>query len=295
MHESSTASRSQERRRRFRFSLRTFLVVATILAIMFGWKINNSRWQAAAVKRIEEVGGRVTYDYEKDSAGNFIPDARPSVPGWLIRLLGIDFFANVTAVVLNDATDQKLALIVPTLEKLPRLKSLSATHSEITDQGAQEIGRLKTLSELWLGGNRQLTGKSLSHFNELPKLRVLEMWRAQITDKDLEKFGARKLERFEISSTRVTDAGLAHLSALPNLKELGLHSNAVTDDGIRALTAHRNLVFLDLGKTQVTDRCIPSLVLFQSLKTLGLNKTKITQTGFQEISGALPKTKITYP
>ena len=52
------------RPRWLRFSLRTLLVVVTVLGVWLGVQVNPVRKQRNAVAWIQEVGGTVTYDYE---------------------------------------------------------------------------------------------------------------------------------------------------------------------------------------------------------------------------------------
>ena len=51
----------------------------------------------------------------------------------------------------------------------------------------------------------------------------------------------------------MTDAGLAHLTGLENLKSLNLAANQVTDAGLVHLAGLTALEYLNLSRTQVTD------------------------------------------
>ncbi len=91
------------RRRWLRFSLRTFLIVLTILCVWLGWYLHRVEQQRAAVRWVRENGGAVRYDYEFDSDDKFIDASQPPVPKWLVDMLGVDYFVSVVSVHTFDA------------------------------------------------------------------------------------------------------------------------------------------------------------------------------------------------
>jgi hypothetical protein len=62
----------------------------------------------------------------------------------------------------------------------------------------------------------------------------------EVTDAGLPYFARLpRLERLDLSGTRVTDAGLASLQALPRLKRVDLTGTAVSAAGVRELRRAR--------------------------------------------------------
>ena len=98
-----TTVRTKSERRFLRFSVRTLLIVLTILCIWLGWKVERARRQREAVAFVHEMGGSVNYDYEVDNDGRFAPNAEPPGPKWLRRQLGVDFFDDVILARLVEA------------------------------------------------------------------------------------------------------------------------------------------------------------------------------------------------
>ncbi len=87
------------------------------------------------------------------------------------------------------------------------------------------------------------------------------------TDFDLEKLkDLPDVESVIISSTQVTDAGVAQLRHLPDLKELIL-SCQMTDAGLTHLQTLRELRYL-LVACPITDKRIPTLDTLEKLETL---------------------------
>ena len=81
-----------------------------------------------------------------------------------------------------------------------------------------------------------------------------------------EFFGGGKM--LDLADTQITDAGLAHLAGLTELKTLSL-------DG-----------------TQITDAGLVHLKGLKGLEKLDLYSTKVTAAGVKKLQAALPKCKI---
>ena len=128
---------------RFQFSLRSLLVLTLAVALPCSWlatEMKKAREQKEVVEWVEELGGQVSYDYERDSSGNDIPNAQPPGPAWLREWLGVDAFVNVVGVFL-----QNLA---------------------VTDAGLEHLKELTQLQELFLG-DTQVTDAGLEHLKGL--------------------------------------------------------------------------------------------------------------------------------
>jgi hypothetical protein len=95
----------------------------------------------------------------------------------------------------------------------------------------------------------------------------------ELSDKEVGDF-TRWLQAFprltslQFKSTKISDAGLAHLKSLPQLRTLTLENAAVTDSGLAPL---KDLIYLE---------------------ALNLKGTKVTEAGAQAIQQALPKVKV---
>ena len=148
-------------------------------------------------------------------------------PGWLIGLIGVDFFGHVTYVFLDHATDTSIGQIgrLSQLEKL----HLNLDGASVKADGFAHLKRLTKLSCLSFGG-REFSG----------------VWLAQLS-------GWTSLSHLDLGHTQVSDDSLAHLSGLPNLSTLSLNETHVTDAGLAHLKNLTNLSTLDISKTQVTD------------------------------------------
>jgi hypothetical protein len=258
----------KSRRRWFRFGLRTLMVGITLLCVWLGVICNRANRQKQAVEAITKAGGLVWYDYQENKEDISFHDASPPGLAWLRNPIGIDYFATVVRVHIDDydasddlyaalaelpqlgsvdlwrkgITDSRLAC----LKGLAQLHGLSVAKSSITNAGWGPLEHLTNLKELMLAG-RNVSDSTLSHIEGLTGLTELVLY-----------------------DTQVTDTGLTHLVRLSRLEQLDLSgSDRITDDGLQHLNGLAHLKLLDVRKTRITvagiedlKRVVPNLKVF---------------------------------
>jgi len=116
-----------------------------------------------------------------------------------------------------------------------------------------------------------------------------------LTDAGLEHLsGLPNLEVLSLVQTQTSDAGLVHLKELRNLRSLFLYNNKITDAGLVHLNGLTNLQQLSLGQTRVTDAGWVHLQGLTNLTWLNLESTKVSDEGMKKYQRALPNCKIFY-
>jgi hypothetical protein len=103
-----------------------------------------------------------------------------------------------------------------------------------------------------------------------------------LTDVELRlvgRFPCVKSVLYDGSHSSVTDAGLAHLNGLANLRELDLSGTCITDAGFVHLKGMRSIRELNLAGTRVTDAGLIHLSGLTSLVTLNLRDTQVSKAG----------------
>jgi hypothetical protein len=229
-----TGMNANPKRRLFRFSLRTLLILVAMTCVGFGWlgfKMRQAARQRIVVDAIRESGGIVWYDYH-DFGVTFNPNAEPPESAWLRKFLGDNFFANVAYVdfghrpVTDDDIDQ--------LQYIPTLQWLNIG-PQVTDAGLSKLPMFQDLEELYVGGS-QVTDAGLVHLRNLKQLRLLSLSNTTIGDVGLTHLkNLNHLQVLDLTDTRVTHAGLMQLSDLRGLQSLCLPEGVVTDENYHDL------------------------------------------------------------
>ena len=208
--------------RRFRFRTRQLLFAVTLLALVFGPGLRYF------VPYFVEHRIIVTL---RNAGGRF--HTTTAAPEWVVRLFGQKYF---------ERADEAWFLQQP-----------------ITDQEMAQIGKLKELRVLVLGGTL-VTDKGLAHIESLPKLEFIDLpsnGNEQVTDKSFEHIGTLKhLRHIDAENMPITDASLAHLASLTSLEKLELGRTKVTDEGLDYLVGLKKLTSIALDRTNVTEKRI---------------------------------------
>ncbi|MBC7857131.1 MAG: hypothetical protein IAF94_27180 [Pirellulaceae bacterium] len=199
---------TQPKRRWFQFSLRTLLVLMTVLCLGPGgyvaYEQGKTREKQGAVTAIENLGGYVFYD-----------DKAPARSGLTRLILGDDKFANVNGVDFNP---------------------LKTENRQITDADLRHLKMFPRLNHLVLKNCRQITDAGLADLSGLANLHYLYLNDSPITDAGLVHLaGLTNLEELSLTHTQVTGPGLVQLSGLSELHFLYLYSTRIPLDDIEEI------------------------------------------------------------
>jgi hypothetical protein len=300
------------KRRWFRFSLRTFLVLVTIVGGWIGWQMNAARRQKQAVGALERAGAHLNYDYQQKFGPSSIPipqsvpgikppssyfDHRVALPGpeWLRGRLGDDYFTNVVSV----GFDQYFSVdpsVLHVLSYLPRLNSLNiADGKDIRDDDLGAFAELSELEHLSIQRSK-VNGSCLALLRRPERMVSLGFGDSEFDDRAMQNLEAMpNLEGLYLSRTRITDRGLVHLQNLVRLEILNLWETKIADEGVVHLRGLKNLKYLGLAHTDISDDSVEPLVEIQSLTVLEVLGTKITREGVRKLRAALPNARVLGP
>jgi len=258
----ATPLATRSRRRWLRFSLRTMLVLVTVLGIWLGVRVNQARRQKEAVAALTARGTGFDYAHQRDDAYPHLidPGRELAVPKWLEELAGYDFFRTVISVqCYGPVSDDDLAH----LAGLPYIERLYVT-----------------------GSGSNTTDAGLSHLPRPDRLVVFGARDAGVGDGFLKRLrNARRLERLELRQSLITDEGLLAIRKLTKLKHLFLSGTKITAAGMAALPTMSALEFLELERTDITDAGLIHLKNAKRLRHLGLSRTSITDAGLSHLHG----------
>ena len=283
---------TKPKRRWFQYSLRTFLVAITVLAVWLGVKINAARRQHEAVTAILKAGGSIAYSYQAttdpDGLIKIDPHASPHVPSWLRNWLGDDFlFEVVEASFLGNGRTIPARPIVITesdlsqLAKLPGLRSVtfgnvniaaSDTHPQrlLDDSDLTVLRNLSRLENLGVFP-AEVHGNGLANITRSNGLKSLLLIDTPIDDLAIGHISKlTNLQYLWLRNTRISDRGLENLRSMPSLEYLNLDKNSINGTGLRFLNSP-NLETIYLRQTLVDGQGLAVISKFPSLWALTLS------------------------
>ena len=133
----------------------------------------------------------------------------------------------------------------------------------MTDEVLARVASLEHVTELSLGGSRQLTDEGLLHLAKMPQLERLDLSEypgGRLTDRGLEVLRhLPNLRRFDMTwQSGVTDAGVSNLRFCERIESVNLMGSPTGDGAIAALSGKPLLRRFSTGRL-VTDEGLPLL------------------------------------
>ena len=130
-----------------------------------------------------------------------------------------------------------------------------------------------------LAGTVAIDGRVPSH----PAL-VVDLHQTRASDDDLAMFEGQAVRSLNLYGTKITDAGLAHLTGLSDLQTLNLNDTAIGDAGLESLRGLPRLRELSLFHTRITDAGLAHLKGMVSLQILTVSGD-ISDAGLAHLAG----------
>ncbi len=285
------------RGRRWRFSLRSALVIVLLFAVAFaafGWRMRQAQRQAAIVEKIRATGAAdVLYDYKPRAT---------MIPQWACDWLGEDFFYDVIGVAIGpaevsvyDIMKQKLdppststfqvgeALAVT--EPLPKIRMLMIHHAVVRREALEQFAGWERLTYVVIE-SCDVGDDDLMPLARAVNVRSISLRRQPIGDRALVHLRQMsQLRVLSLEETNVTDEGLSELSNFPHLRELSLHKAAsVSDRGMVSVGSCGELQYLDLAGTAVGNEGVREAANLKDLHFLNLCKSRVTDEGLRHLA-----------
>lgn len=284
----------------WQFSLRTLLVLVTLIAVPLAWFVSGPERQRRAVNELLARG--VYLDFEREAGG---------VPGdecWLPEA----YFRRVREVFISRAkhTDELLEIAA----ELPGVTLLTIRQSDTTAKGAAYLGTMTSLKVLTLGEPQSddtwlphigklrnlvrldmtsdhFTGAGLVHLQDLTNLEGLFFWGAPLDDQGLQHLQKMtKLKSLRLPPS-ISDAGLIHLTPLQSLQELNLRATRIQGAGLLHLQALPALQYLNMRSSRLEDDGLVFLTRCPALNNVDVRNTRVTIAGVEKLLFA---SKLTY-
>jgi hypothetical protein len=273
------AVRSPRRKRWARFSLRTFLVAVTLIAVGLGWFFSSVENERRAAEAIRAAGGTIVYDWQirpPDAEPDFKP--QPPGPEWLRNRIGPHWFDSIVEVRLNGFGNararKQFSTVGRQLAELRSLRELSIWGQDLKPDEFRTLGGMKRV--------------------EVLRLRL----DYEIREDDARTLaGASRLREISISGARIRAAALRQLAGLPRLETLTIDCDSYSPQTARRLTEWQlrddaaaavgdivQLRKLQLFATEITDAGLADLCRLSQLESLTVGSPHITSASFDRIA-----------
>jgi Leucine-rich repeat (LRR) protein len=180
------------------------------------------------------------------------------------------------------------------LKPLTNIKNLNVSQTNVTDTGMTVVLGFTALETLALEGCKGVTGKSFAKGPCPPGLVEF-----LANESNFGVHGAPGLKGANLQVVRLRSSGLddkqaPKLYTIASLRELWINVNNLSDKGIKGVTALKGLEILYINGTQIQGKQMTFLKQMKSLKELHVESLSISPNEREELSKALPDTKISY-
>jgi hypothetical protein len=101
-----------------------------------------------------------------------------------------------------------------------------------------------------------------------------------------------QVRALNLNLTKVTDGGLVHLKGMKQLEELGLGLTSVGDPGMVHLKGLTRMKRMDLRATKLTDVGLGHLQGLKDLEVVDVDGTQVTDKAVTAFRKALPKVEV---
>ncbi|KLA00809.1 hypothetical protein B4147_0854 [Bacillus wiedmannii] len=185
---------------------------------------------------------------------------------------GLEYMTNLETLTLEEVKVENIQFI----SGLRQLKSLSITYGELKDIGP--LAELEHIESLSLRDNKI---SDLSPLSQMKKIKMLDLNSNYIKDiKPL--FTVTTLKTLTVANNQISNANLAGIEQLKNVKSLSLSNNGLTN--IEHITPMKKLVELDLSKNELEN--IEPVSKLSTVQSLNLEENYISDiTPLSQLTG----------
>jgi hypothetical protein len=278
-------------------------VIATMSCAIWISRAHRQRRLIAAIMQ-HDPRATISYDNGVTAAADGFGHTRDNSGSWIPSVvearLGNDYFRTVVAARIGehlqsplDPADQDE--LIENLVQLPALATLSFS-TPVRDSDVARIVKLRNLRHLeFVADCAKLTDVSLAKIGRVKSLTSLTLHSAAITDRGLGYLGnARSLtsltlgrmgnSRIRFGLPQISDAGIAQLGRLWNLKFLWLDCPRMTGAGMAGLAPLQELDYFDWICYRAGDDDLQHLARLEKLHSLHIFGGQFDGHGFVHLA-----------
>ncbi|OJD60273.1 NEAT domain-containing protein [Bacillus sp. NH11B] len=185
---------------------------------------------------------------------------------------GLEYMTNLENLTLEEVKLENIHFI----SKLRQLKSVNITYSEL--QNIEPLAELENIENLNLRNNKI---SDLSPLSQMKRVKMLDLNSNYIKD-ITPLFTVTSLRTLTVANNQISNANLAGIEQLKNVRNLSLSNNGLTN--IEHITSMKKLVELDLSKNELKN--IEPLLRLSTVQSLNLEENYISDiTPISQLTG----------
>jgi hypothetical protein len=268
----------QPKCRRFRFSLRAFLVATLLLGCGGGYFVASwlrARHEYSLWQRATELKFHVSADTPDDP--------------WIVRgVMGNPVYGRIHSVELQEPPPGGIADL-DLLFELSHLHRVSLRGPWVDDRVAEKVLSLPNLESVSFS-EVGISTESLERLAKCPQVKSLGLSKMNLTDADFRTLSAlSQLQSLILRDVQLSSDGLVDLARLTELRRLVLDSAPeLGDEHLAHLDAFHRLESLSLMRTDFSGMRLAELSFAPRLKRLELLGPKVTNESLQRC-GTFPQ------
>ncbi|MBS0208202.1 MAG: protein kinase [Planctomycetes bacterium] len=264
-------------------------------------KAPRDRFQSAAELAAALAPFAAGYDFKRLTAATVALPPKAVPRGAWIRV-GKQIALTVSLMLLGCAVTLAIQYlgrrqVEPSSENLPANPSPLDPHSQPSQRDvAKRLLALGARLVVYNDLHKEVEVDNVSNLPDAPfkVFKVVLSHNEKVTDADLDdRFVFSNMRSLNLNFTRISDAGVAHLTNMSSLGSLSLDGTRVTDAGLQAIATDVSLHHLTLGWTPISDEGLGSLKSLKHLSTLALNHSPISGQGLAKL-GEMPELTMLY-
>jgi hypothetical protein len=239
--------------RRYRFSLRTFLLATTVLGVWLGLKVSHDARMDRALAGITASGGLIKV---YDRSQNF---------PWGLWKYRYHLQFHDLREPLSTKDFSHLRAFGPA-----SLHWLNLANTGLTDRDLEIVASLRGVEYLSLANETYANGEVIP---DRPQNKITDAGLARLS-------GLRNLRGIDLSGAEITDDGLKILAGMPHLVWVYLDATQVKGPGLANLKTHDQLRMLELNGCELTPAAYENVIQLSNLSSLGLRNSGTTDALF---------------
>lgn len=266
------AAKAATRRRRSwlvpRFSLRTILILITLVCLAMGLPYSRSERQRVAVETLRSLDCHCEFEPE--------PKWLAKLPPVVRNFRGGHYFRSVVAVTVNSHARSSLDAIFEAIGKIDRVESIYCLDAPVTHEHLARLSHLRNVKNLRIH-HALIDDGALADLRNWTRLEELLIPGAGVTGQGVAYLKRNSgLRRLDLSGTLVGDEIAEVLSAFPRLEGLEFWQTDLTGAGFARFPDFAEVKWVDMDGTQVDDEVVKKLARFPKLTGVDLSETRIT-------------------